>query len=152
MAHQGTLCHQLHPDFPTPTGRMPGCLPNPISQPDIRAQYAAQGGQWLAIHSVNNTTVTGRAAIDSPKRNVQCCRPTELVPPGPAPPDRRRTTSVTVSAVRSRWTCSRGRPPQASKLSGGGFCASGCFAWSTPSTGSPVFVQRSRGWHTPSFS
>ena len=81
----------------------------------------------------------------------QCYRLTKLVPPGPAPPERRPATSITVSSVMSTGTISGGQSRYVSRLAADGKLASGCLVHSTPITFSPVLVQCSSGCSKPPF-
>ena len=75
---------------PTPTGRTPGILPNPMSLPALRARCAAQGGLPLAFQRTNSATALRNSLLAAPKRSRRCCRSGASVPPGsPLPPSRR---------------------------------------------------------------
>ena len=97
--------------YPTLTVWPPGCFSNHISFPSMSAQYAAHVGWHFTSHLVNNTSISHRTLLASPKHIHQCWRLTKYVPLGRTPPDIIIPTVVTVSVVRSRRTCSRGGPP-----------------------------------------
>ena len=72
-----------------------------------------------------------------------------LPPPGPAPPESRPATSVTVLSVMSTGTSSGGWSGYVSRLAADGGRASGCLVQSTYITLSPVLVHISDGCSNP---
>ena len=91
----------LHQVSLNPTGRTPGLLSRLNKRSSISSWYVSHGGCSFSNHFVNFAKIFQSSPLASPKRGNQCCRLIELVPPNPAPPESRRSISMTVSYVRS---------------------------------------------------
>ena len=94
----------------------------------------------LISHSVNSVTINRSSLLAAPKNTSQCCRLTESVLPGPAPPESRSATAVTVLLVISTGKSSDGRSGYEYRLSAVGGRASTYFVRSISITISPIFV------------
>ena len=116
----------LHQVSPTLTDLIPGCLSRAISRPLISALWAAHGGRPFPIHFIKSPTINRSYPLAAPNRRSQCCSETDSVPPGPAPPESRPATAITMSSVMSIGVIYRGWAGYKSKIAAVGVRAYGC--------------------------
>ena len=103
-------------------------------------------------HSSKSATINRSSPLAAPKCNIQCLRLIYSIPPGPAPPESRPATSVTVSPVISMEMSSSGQSGYDFILADVGGRALGCLVRRNSINISPVFVHRSAGLITPPVS
>ena len=140
------LFQQLPPSFSDPNQSDPWLLVQ-CDQP--AANHGTISGPWrrsLLSHSVKSATISRSSPLAALKRSIQCWRLTESDPPlGPAPPESRPATAVTVSLVIPTGMNSGGQSGYDSRLAAVGGRASVFLVRSTSITLFPVFVHLSTG-------